>query len=98
MFTTGHIHKLLSDIATIYFFVLVPGGLKIWECTEDLIQYFEDNENEINFESKRVLDLGCGAGILGIYAYMKGALVTFQDYVSREGNNKHILNEDEILV
>lgn len=61
------------------------GGLKIWECTYDLIQYLEENETEIKFESKNVLDLGCGAGILGIYAFLNDSKVTFQDY------NKEVL-------
>lgn len=61
------------------------GGLKIWECTYDLIQYLEENETEIKLESKNVLDLGCGAGILGIYAFLNDSKVTFQDY------NKEVL-------
>ncbi|CAG9562030.1 unnamed protein product [Danaus chrysippus] len=61
------------------------GGLKIWECTYDLVEYFENNPDAINFKDMKVLDLGCGAGILGIYAFLKGATVTFQDY------NKEIL-------
>ncbi|XP_045498482.1 histidine protein methyltransferase 1 homolog isoform X1 [Colias croceus] len=54
------------------------GGLKIWECTYDLIEYLE--ENNICLENKKVVDLGCGSGILGIYAFQKHASVTFQDY------------------
>ncbi|XP_047991249.1 histidine protein methyltransferase 1 homolog [Leguminivora glycinivorella] len=60
------------------------GGLKIWECTYDLIEYLE-NLTGIQFENKKILDLGCGAGILGIYTFLKDASVTFQDY------NKEIL-------
>ncbi|XP_053609936.1 histidine protein methyltransferase 1 homolog [Plodia interpunctella] len=56
------------------------GGLKIWECTYDLVEYLINNSDKINFVSARVLDLGCGAGILGIYAFINGANVTFQDY------------------
>lgn len=57
------------------------GGLKIWECTYDLLEYIDD-EGEI-FSGKRVLDLGCGAGILGILALKRGASrVDFQDYNS----------------
>ncbi|KAJ8721982.1 hypothetical protein PYW08_004384 [Mythimna loreyi] len=61
------------------------GGLKIWECTYDLIQYLEDNKNEIKLDKSNVLDLGCGAGILGIYTFMNHSNVTFQDY------NKEVL-------
>lgn len=61
------------------------GGLKIWECTYDLLQYLMHNKDIIEFQDKNVLDLGCGAGILGIYALQNGANVTFQDY------NKEVL-------
>ncbi|XP_072949097.1 histidine protein methyltransferase 1 homolog [Epargyreus clarus] len=56
------------------------GGLKIWECTYDLIEYLTENEESKDWEKKNILDLGCGAGILGIYAFLNGSLVTFQDY------------------
>ncbi|NWH68865.1 MET18 methyltransferase, partial [Geococcyx californianus] len=64
---------------------LIPGvyegGLKIWECTFDLIDYF--SEAEIQFANKTVLDLGCGAGLLGIVALRGNAeQVHFQDYNS----------------
>ncbi|NXJ95162.1 MET18 methyltransferase, partial [Corythaixoides concolor] len=64
---------------------LIPGvyegGLKIWECTFDLIEYF--SEAEIQFTNKTVLDLGCGAGLLGIVALKgKAEEVHFQDYNS----------------
>ncbi|XP_009937552.2 histidine protein methyltransferase 1 homolog isoform X1 [Opisthocomus hoazin] len=64
---------------------LIPGvyegGLKIWECTFDLIDYF--SEAEIHFANKTVLDLGCGAGLLGIVALRgKAEKVHFQDYNS----------------
>lgn len=56
------------------------GGLKVWECTFDLLDYLE-NESVV-FRDTNVLDLGCGAGLLGIYALDKGATtVVFQDYV-----------------
>ncbi|NXP08393.1 MET18 methyltransferase, partial [Thinocorus orbignyianus] len=69
---------------------LIPGvyegGLKIWECTFDLLDYF--SEAEIQFANKTVLDLGCGAGLLGIVA-LKGdaGQVHFQDY------NSTVINE-----
>ncbi|XP_063200891.1 histidine protein methyltransferase 1 homolog [Chroicocephalus ridibundus] len=64
---------------------LIPGvyegGLKIWECTFDLIDFF--SEAEIRFTNKSVLDLGCGAGLLGIVALKgKAGKVHFQDYNS----------------
>ncbi|NXN83088.1 MET18 methyltransferase, partial [Bombycilla garrulus] len=60
---------------------IYEGGLKIWECTFDLMDYF--SEAEIEFTNKTVLDLGCGAGLLGIVALQGGAArVHFQDYNS----------------
>ncbi|NXY57786.1 MET18 methyltransferase, partial [Callaeas wilsoni] len=64
---------------------LIPGvyegGLKIWECTFDLMDYL--SEAEIEFTNKAVLDLGCGAGLLGIVALRGRAdSVHFQDYNS----------------
>lgn len=64
---------------------LIPGvyegGLKIWECTFDLLGYL--SEAEIQFANKTVLDLGCGAGLLGIVALRgKAEKVHFQDYNS----------------
>ncbi|NXD82949.1 MET18 methyltransferase, partial [Halcyon senegalensis] len=64
---------------------LIPGvyegGLKIWECTFDLIDYL--SEAEVQFTNKAVLDLGCGAGLLGIVALRgKAEKVHFQDYNS----------------
>ncbi|XP_067388665.1 histidine protein methyltransferase 1 homolog [Emydura macquarii macquarii] len=60
---------------------IYEGGLKIWECTFDLIDYL--SETEIQFINKTVLDLGCGAGLLGILALKgKAEKVHFQDYNS----------------
>lgn len=42
----------------------------------------ESTKNIISeFAGKTVLDLGCGAGVLGILALNAGANVHFQDYV-----------------
>ncbi|KAM6956353.1 histidine protein methyltransferase 1 homolog [Aplochiton taeniatus] len=57
------------------------GGLKVWECTYDLLELVE-REGE-TFGGKYVLDLGCGAGLLGILPLKRGAKqVHFQDYNS----------------
>lgn len=57
------------------------GGLKIWECTFDLLAYF--TKARVKFAGKKVLDLGCGAGLLGIVAFKGGAReIHFQDYNS----------------
>lgn len=64
---------------------LIPSfyeGLKIWECSTDLVSYLNNLylEKKIDFLGKNVLELGCGAGLPGIYAWTKGANVCFQDY------------------
>ncbi|KAM6922533.1 histidine protein methyltransferase 1 homolog [Lycodopsis pacificus] len=60
---------------------MYEGGLKVWECTYDLLELLEkDGET---FGGKAVLDLGCGAGLLGILALHRGARqIHFQDYNS----------------
>ncbi|XP_055964549.1 histidine protein methyltransferase 1 homolog [Sorex fumeus] len=64
---------------------LIPGvyegGLKIWECTFDLLAYC--TESAVQFAGKKVLDLGCGSGLLGLIALRRGAQeIHFQDYNS----------------
>ena len=55
------------------------GGLKVWECTYDLLNYMQNNMNL--FEDKNVLDMGCGCGLLGLYAQKcKAKFVCYQDY------------------
>ncbi|CAH0386373.1 unnamed protein product [Bemisia tabaci] len=63
-----------SDLLTAKY----EGGFKIWECTYDLLHYLIDNN--IDLRNKTILDLGCGVGILGMYALQNGATVHFQDY------------------
>lgn len=58
---------------------MYQGGLKIWECSYDLSHYIF--ENNVEFQDKVVLDLGCGAGIIGLIAVLKNSTVHFQDYV-----------------
>ncbi|XP_055716466.1 histidine protein methyltransferase 1 homolog [Phlebotomus papatasi] len=70
---------------------LIPGvyegGFKIWECTQDLADYMIDNLGE-ELEGKDVLEVGCGAGVLGIIALKLGAAKChFQDY------NKDVLQK-----
>lgn len=61
---------------------LIPGkyegGLKIWECSVDLAIYLAENKCIKNEDT--VLELGCGAGIPALVAYLNGAKVTFQDF------------------
>lgn len=71
-------NKSISNIG------LHSGGGKIWECTQDLGDYLMNGENSLfkSLSNKHVLDLGCGAGILGILALKAGAFVHFSDYVN----------------
>lgn len=62
---------------------LIPGvyegGLKVWECAFDLVQFL--SESDLDLTGMRVLELGCGTGLPGIYSLIKGARTThFQDY------------------
>ncbi|XP_060527910.1 histidine protein methyltransferase 1 homolog [Cylas formicarius] len=59
---------------------IYEGGLKIWECTYDLISYMV--VDDIDMKNKCVLDLGCGAGLVGLWCLLRGAACTFQDYNS----------------
>ena len=49
----------------------MQGGLKIWECSEDLARYLHDTD--LQLRDKSVLELGCGAGLPGLLALTKGA-------------------------
>ncbi|XP_021745597.1 histidine protein methyltransferase 1 homolog [Chenopodium quinoa] len=66
---------------------LVPGkyegGLKLWEGSLDLVKtlHSEIQKGDLSFEGKRVLELGCGHGLPGIFASLKGAgSIHFQDF------------------
>ncbi|XP_073276622.1 uncharacterized protein [Primulina huaijiensis] len=59
------------------------GGLKLWEGSLDLITALssEIKDGKLSFTGKRVLELGCGHGLPGIFACQKGAAsVHFQDF------------------
>jgi len=62
------------------------GGLKIWECSEDLVEFLHDNKAG-NLTGLKVLELGCGAALPGIYCFTEGASVWFNDY------NEDVINE-----
>ncbi|XP_062109246.1 uncharacterized protein LOC133819885 isoform X3 [Humulus lupulus] len=66
---------------------LVPGkyegGLKLWEGSLDLVKALrsEVGNELLTFTGKRVLELGCGHGLPGIFACLEGAAaVHFQDF------------------
>ena len=57
------------------------GGFKIWECSYDVLTYLQELVDTNDSMFSNVLDLGCGAGLLGIFTAIKGAeSVVFQDY------------------
>lgn len=57
------------------------GGFKVWESTEDLIEHLCTLTDK---SMGKVLDLGCGAGLAGIAALLKGANhVHFADFNSQ---------------
>ena len=62
------------------------GGLKIWECSLDLVDYIAQNLQI--FEGKNVFEIGCGQGLPGIMSLLCGAqTVTFQDFNFEVLNN-----------
>lgn len=63
-----------SDLET----AVYEGGLKIWECTYDLMNYI--NDTDLPLKNKNILDLGCGTGLIGILGLLKDASCIFQDY------------------
>ncbi|KAF9292644.1 Histidine protein methyltransferase 1 [Mortierella alpina] len=56
------------------------GGLKTWECALDLVAYLAEQQE--NFDGKRVLELGCGSALPGIYVLTQSdsVEVDLQDY------------------
>jgi len=57
------------------------GGAKVWECTADALGWLESGGGGSEVRGKRVADLGCGAGLLGVAAARMGAAaVLLQDY------------------
>ncbi|XP_062193830.1 uncharacterized protein LOC133897205 [Phragmites australis] len=76
-----------SDVFEVKNSDLVPGkyegGLKLWEGSLDLVKTLNSDikNDRLLLESKHVLELGCGHGLPGIFAGLKGAgLIHFQDF------------------
>lgn len=58
------------------------GGLRLSKCAVELVNTLrrEIQDGQLSFRGKRVLELGCGHGLPGIFACLKGAAeVHFQD-------------------
>lgn len=74
----GHASTATSD--------LIPGayegGCKLWECSVDLCRYLAaGGKGAPILSGSRVLELGCGHGLPGVVAALRGAhSVTWQDY------------------
>jgi len=54
------------------------GGFKVWESTRDLLELVD--QQQACLLGKRVLDLGCGSGLVGISCLRFGSVVCFQDF------------------
>ena len=65
---------------------IYEGGIKIWECSIDLLNFLPSIYENINLNNENILELGCGHGLPGIYLLLKGGNVTFQDF------NKEVLD------
>jgi SAM-dependent methyltransferase len=65
---------------------IYEGGIKIWECSIDLLNFLPTIYENINLNNENILELGCGHGLPGIYLLLKGGNVTFQDF------NKEVLD------
>lgn len=60
---------------------IYEGGFKVWECTTDLIDFFKNEKNSSILKNAKILDVGCGQGILGILGLKYDAdFILFQDY------------------
>lgn len=72
---------------------LIPGqyegGLKIWECTIDLVDYMRQRQQFLpSISTSRVIELGCGQGFPGIFALQLGYThVLFSDF------NKEVIED-----
>ncbi|TPX63388.1 hypothetical protein SpCBS45565_g06659 [Spizellomyces sp. 'palustris'] len=62
---------------------LIPGvyegGMKTWECAVDLVNYLASLD-PAELHGKRVIELGCGSSLPGIFCLTQDAMVDFQDY------------------
>lgn len=70
-----------------------PGGFKLWESTLDVVRVLDETALAKDNNHARVLDLGCGSGLLGVHVLlsMPRARVTFQDL------NEAVLSETALV-
>jgi len=50
---------------------IYEGGLKVWDCAFDLVDYVQEGYSADDLKDKCILELGCGQAIPGIFAAMK---------------------------
>ena len=77
-----NIDKLIDAISEEEFKVdeVLPYWAEIWPSSIALSEYVLENQEE--FAGKKILELGCGLGLVGIVASSLGAEVIFTDYDS----------------
>jgi hypothetical protein len=63
---------------------LIPGkyegGIKIWECSLDLCNFLPEYVGWYNLDGLKILELGSGHGLPGLYFLLRNCNVMFQDY------------------
>lgn len=70
----------VSSTASLVVPGVYEGGREIWECALDLARFLERTEPRL-CAGRRAIELGCGRGLLGLWAIRHGATeVTFCDY------------------
>jgi predicted nicotinamide N-methyase len=71
--------QLLEGVSTDYDVDYFPYGLLLWPSAVGLAQHLA--ENPVLIAGKRVLEIGCGAGLVGLVAGSLDAAVTQTDYL-----------------
>ncbi|GAB5589891.1 hypothetical protein Unana1_04791 [Umbelopsis nana] len=61
---------------------IYEGGFKTWECSIDLVEFMHTKMADSDVCNKKILELGCGSALPGIYLLMRheSNMVDFQDY------------------
>lgn len=63
---------------------LVPGqyegGIKVWECSLDLCNFLPEYIGWYELKNLKILELGCGHGLPGVYFLLRNCYVMFQDF------------------
>lgn len=72
-------HRVAKDTEVVP--MVYEGGFKIWECSFDIIRSLAAEGGPDSDRPLRILDLGCGAGVVGIWCLLRfpRATVVFHD-------------------